>query len=74
MNPLLRLKRLTTRDAAEQELRAAQAGRYTVAERLEQALELSDLARELASSVGSAWVTAPPFDLGEKARRHPIGR
>ena len=69
-----RLRRLPERDGDEVERRAREAAGTTASERLRQALELSGVARELARSVGAAWVTSPPADLGEKARRYPVGR
>lgn len=74
MDPVLRLRRLSERDEGDEELRIAEARRCSVSERLEQALELSDVARELGCSVGAAWVSAPAADLAEKSRRYPLGR
>lgn len=74
MHALLRLRGLSARDAQEQESRFREAQRCSPSERLAQALELSDLARELARSVGAAWVVSPAPDLSEKAWRHPLGR
>ncbi|MCA9595876.1 MAG: hypothetical protein KC776_21325 [Myxococcales bacterium] len=74
MSQLQRIRRLSERKDEEYELRVREAKHTTPSERLTQALELSDIARELAKSVGAAWVTSPPADLGEKARRYPVGR
>lgn len=40
----------------------------TPSERIERSLELSELARDLASAVGSAWTTHASADLEDKAR------
>ena len=71
VDPLRRLRRLSERNDAEDQRRAQGAHTATVSERLAQALELSDMARELAGSVGAEWVTSPPRDLQEKALRYP---
>ncbi len=74
VDPVLRLRRLSERAEAEEQLRVAEARGCSVSERLEQALELSDVARDLGCSVGAAWVTAPAADLADKSRRYPLGR
>jgi hypothetical protein len=40
----------------------------TPSERIERCLELSDLARELAGAVGSAWIEQASASIEEKAR------
>jgi len=42
--------------------------RESVSDRLAMAIELSDLTRALAESVGAPWVNEPVDDLGDKAR------
>ncbi|MEZ4224793.1 MAG: hypothetical protein R3B13_27825 [Polyangiaceae bacterium] len=74
MNPLLRLRRLSERGEDEDALRHRDARSATASDRLAQALELSDIARDLARSVGAAWVEEPGEALAAKARRHPIGK
>jgi hypothetical protein len=59
------LARRAERDA-EDELRECSS--ESPSDRLELALELSELAREAAESLGADWVLAPPDDLAEKAR------
>ena len=48
------------------ELREARA--ESPAERLQLALELSELTRELAEATAASWTRATPDDLDEKAR------
>ena len=59
------LARRAQRDA-DDEARACEA--EDPAERIELSLELSELARETAESVGADWIRFPPNDLSEKAR------
>ena len=67
-------KALAERNAEDDRLALEQARRCTVGERLAQALELSDVARALAVSVGASWVVSPADDLADKARRYPPRR
>ena len=58
------LARRATKDH-EEELEVSDA--ETPDERAELSLELSEIAREAAESLGAEWVTNPPDDLREKA-------
>jgi hypothetical protein len=74
MDPLLRLRRLSELKPTQQKRRFDQARRATTSERLAEALELSDVARALARSVGATWLTSHSDDLRDKASRYLVGR
>jgi hypothetical protein len=74
MDPLLRLRRLSELEADEEKRRFDDARGATTSERLAQALELSEVARALARSVGAAWLASHADDLRDKASRYPVGR
>lgn len=59
------LARLAARDEQNDEALSASE---SPDERADLALELSELAREAAESLGADWIVSPPDDLEEKAR------
>jgi hypothetical protein len=74
VDAIARLRRLGERNALDEEALREEARHYSPSERLAQALELSDVARSLARSVGAAWMMRPPTDLEDKANRYPTRR
>lgn len=59
------LARRLERDEADE---VSESEAQSPAARVELALELSELARESAESLGAEWTRVPPDDLAEKAR------
>lgn len=58
------------RSARDEREELAQARQESPAERLDLALELSELTRELAEAAGAAWLSTPFDDLAHKALLH----
>jgi hypothetical protein len=67
MIPPVRRDALREREALDEADEAEAYARESSSERLAMALELSDVTRALAESVGARWVTEPVLDLEEKA-------
>ncbi len=68
------MRRLSDRNVRDERERIRIARLATPSERLDQALELCDLARELARSVGATWVSEPAEPLRAKMCRYPVRR
>ncbi len=72
MIPPVRRDALAKRALRDEEDERTESDKETPTERLELALELSELAREAAESVGADWIVSPPADLPEKARLYAL--
>ena len=66
----LRRDRLRERSARDEQQELAQTQGESPAERLDLALELAELTRQLAEAAGAAWLSTPCDNLARKARLH----
>jgi hypothetical protein len=66
----LRVDRLAARTELDELDELAQARAESPEQRLELALELADLSRELAEAAAAAWTRSPAYDLADKAARY----
>ena len=71
MDPPFKRELLAERNALDDHDASKAAAALSPAERLAQALDLSDAARALARSVRARWIEVPREDLADKARRTP---
>jgi hypothetical protein len=68
MIPPIRREALALRASIDAQEEHATSAAETPGERVELALELSELARQAAESLRASWTTTPPDDLDVKAR------